>query len=383
MRFHIEKGAGIYGSNDPNDYASSHQWSNGRSVKTIHPLIGGINLINVSTTGESEPSAYRIPNTTEMSLEASIVDGVGWSWWCRANCMPRIKLENQLRCDHFNPNNGTLPSGGQGRPVLIGFQNCTDVLVSYIIALNSPYSVVNIENSSDISLQMNVRSPRSVGYPRGIDPTSCVELFSEPLNENFSTSSDAYPKKPKRKHGVAEAENYLKRITVLWDISTRRPGRAYVDLFDFFVWRHVCSSASAFLLLVEIKAEWTASPCPLLAFKSKDPVEAYLYGMFHTFFYWGVVNLFSFPNLCVVMAIDVLGMCWSFEYDLLVWWAALIGFCVGFSYFDHYSGGEKTCLDFRRRLRSMPPTTRHVVLFCWRSGGRWLLCGTCRAGATE
>jgi uncharacterized caspase-like protein len=284
MRFHIKKGAGLYGSNDPIDYAPSFQWSDGRSVKTMQPLIGGTNLINVSITGESEPNAYRNPNSTSMTSEASIVDGVGWSWWCRANCMPRTKRENQLRCDHFNPNNDTLPSelrpdlGGQGRPVLIGFQNCTDVLVSYIIAQNSPYWVVNIEKSSELSIQVNVRSPRSVGYPGGIDPTSCVELFAEPPHANFSTRSDTYNCSTNDCSRSTEAES----DTVLWDISTRRPGRAYVDLGAFFVWRHVCSSAGAFLLLVVIKAEWTASPCPLRNLFS-DQVDTLIWGSIFSF----------------------------------------------------------------------------------------------------
>jgi len=142
MRFHLDAGAGLYGSTDPRDYAISLQWFGGRQTHNFNALLFGANLTNVSVTGAN---THLGPTGADLS-RASIVDGVGWRWWCQAGCIPLMRDGlSRLWCDALNPTNSSLPKQllpspqGQGRPRLVDFYNCSGVTLRGFTAQNSPH----------------------------------------------------------------------------------------------------------------------------------------------------------------------------------------------------------------------------------------------------
>ena len=179
MRFHLERGAGLYGSTDPDDYSISQQWFGGHYVHNFNALIRGANVTNVSVTG-SNMHLGPAP-----AASASIVDGVGWRWWCQASCIPLLKDQvSRLWCDAMNPDNSSLPVGllpeprGAGRPRLVNFYNSSGVLLQGFTAQNSPHWTTHIQYSRDVVVQnLTVLSPREVGNTDGIDPDSVVNML--------------------------------------------------------------------------------------------------------------------------------------------------------------------------------------------------------------
>jgi polygalacturonase len=177
MRLHLADGAGLYGSTDPKDYAISYQWFGGHHTNNFNALIFGANLTNVAVTGSNT-------NGIDVPGKASIVDGVGWKWWCWARCIPlqRDGISN-LWCDEYNPTNASLPKNllpipqGQGRPRLVNLFNCSNVTLAGFTAQNSPQWTIHVQNSRDVLIQnMTVLSPRAVGNTDGIDPESCENV---------------------------------------------------------------------------------------------------------------------------------------------------------------------------------------------------------------
>ena len=170
MRLHLAKGAGLYGSTNPRDYSISLQWFGGHLRYNFNALIRGANLTNVSVTGSND---FIGPlNSKNKSLsDASIIDGVGWRWWCEAGCMPLLRDGlSRLWCDAVNPDNRSLPTDllpephGQGRPRLINFFNSTNIALQGLTVQNSPHWTVHIQYSKDVVVQnMTVLSPREVG----------------------------------------------------------------------------------------------------------------------------------------------------------------------------------------------------------------------------
>ena len=170
MRFHLARGAGLYGSPNPRDYPISLQWFGGKLRYNFNAIIRGANLTNVSVTGSNDFIGPLDSNKKDIA-EASIVDGVGWRWWCEARCIPLLKHGlSRLWCDAMNPDNRSLPTEllpeprGQGRPRLINFFNCTGITLQGFTVQNSAHWTVHIQYSKDVKMQnMTVLSPREVG----------------------------------------------------------------------------------------------------------------------------------------------------------------------------------------------------------------------------
>ena len=121
MVFYLAKGAEIYGSADWGEYPVVPGLPFGTMFRA---LISGYNLTNVSVIGSNSA----VPD------QQSIIDGVGWSWWCKAKHMPLPAPY----CSAFNSTNQTLPHG-RLLPKLVEFFNSTDVLISNFTAQNSPF----------------------------------------------------------------------------------------------------------------------------------------------------------------------------------------------------------------------------------------------------
>lgn len=157
----------MYGSTNASDYNISLQWFGGQCAYNFNALIFAHNLTNVSVTGSNDDT---YPGNS------SIVDGVGWKWWCEAQCTPL----HQQWCDKMNPTNAALPKyllpspQGAGRPRLVNVFNCTDVTLAGFTAQNSPHWTVHIQNSNRVLIQnMTVLSPRAVGKVQRYCCLSC------------------------------------------------------------------------------------------------------------------------------------------------------------------------------------------------------------------
>ena len=97
-RLHIGRGGAIYGSDDPQDYPLGPMlpsgYETGKSAM-FRALISGYNLENVSVTGENygyPPGSFAQFSTHPKhgawnDTEMSVIDGVGWKWWCKARCV--------------------------------------------------------------------------------------------------------------------------------------------------------------------------------------------------------------------------------------------------------------------------------------------------------
>lgn len=150
IELHLEKGAGLYGSSDWAEYPIVEGLPFGTMFRA---LISGYNLTNVKVTGENDG----VPGSD------SIIDGVGWSWWCIARHMP-IPADY---CSAFNPSNKTLKHGLL-LPKLVEFFNCSGVGIANFTAQNSPFWTIVPTFSTDVLVQrMTVLNPRNVGQVSG------------------------------------------------------------------------------------------------------------------------------------------------------------------------------------------------------------------------
>eukprot|EP00947_MAST-08B_sp_MAST-8B-sp1_P002835 g2835.t1 len=202
LRLHLAAGAGLYGSADPRDYTASLQWFGGTHRFDFDSLIFGHNLTNVQVTGSnprpplvgltlpSPTTRSATPASHDDASQASIIDGVGWTWWCQARCMPIL----QPWCAAFNPDNASLPRDllphpqGSGRPRLINIFNSTNVVLAGFTAQNSPQWTVHVQNSRNVLMQnLTVLSPRAVGNTDGIDPESSTDVL---ITDSFISVGD-------------------------------------------------------------------------------------------------------------------------------------------------------------------------------------------------
>mmetsp|Transcript_27325 Transcript_27325/g.64038 ORF Transcript_27325/g.64038 Transcript_27325/m.64038 type:complete len:575 (+) Transcript_27325:49-1773(+) len=192
VRFHIGKGASIYGSDDPADYPIVPMKPNGYEThkqSMFRALFAGYDLDNVSITGENygyPPGSLArfLPSSTNANIEnanrsndtnLSVIDGVGWKWWCKARSMP----VPQAYCEEMNPNNETIPSWRM-RPKLIEFYNSTNIVFDRFTARNSPVWTIHSYLSKNIVMtNLTVLAPRSVGNTDGLDPDSCENVLMD------------------------------------------------------------------------------------------------------------------------------------------------------------------------------------------------------------
>jgi polygalacturonase len=168
LQFHLARGATLYGSTHTYDYPIVSMLPNGYvtgKAAMWRALIAGYNLINVSITGENDGA----PD------DASIIDGVGWKWWCWARSFPIP----QSFCQQLNPSNATIPKQIM-RPKLIEFYNSTNIIMKQFTAQNSPnWNIHPFACQNVIMKNLTVLAPRAIGNTDGIDPDSCVDVVMD------------------------------------------------------------------------------------------------------------------------------------------------------------------------------------------------------------
>jgi polygalacturonase len=134
VTLHLEAGAVLLGSEQPNDYPMIHARWEGREQETHAPLIGGSGLKNVAVVGRGT------------------IDGRGAVWW---------KMHREKTLD--------MP-----RPRLISFSDCSDVLIEGITAINSPSWTVNPVRCENVTVdKVTIINPADSPNTDGINPDSC------------------------------------------------------------------------------------------------------------------------------------------------------------------------------------------------------------------
>lgn len=134
ISLHLDSGATILGSENPDDYPIIHSRWEGKHQNTFAPLITGQNLNNVSVIGRGT------------------IDGCGAKWW-------------QAKKD------GTL---AHPRPRLISFSDCTNVLIEGITAINSPSWTINPVHCQNVTIHgITIINPADSPNTDGINPDSC------------------------------------------------------------------------------------------------------------------------------------------------------------------------------------------------------------------
>ena len=134
ISLHLDSGAVILGSENPDDYPIIHSRWEGKHQDTYAPLITGQNLNNISVVGRGT------------------IDGRGAVWW-------KAKEDDTL----VHP-----------RPRLISFSDCTNILIEGITAINSPSWTINPVHCQNVNIRgITIINPADSPNTDGINPDSC------------------------------------------------------------------------------------------------------------------------------------------------------------------------------------------------------------------
>ena len=134
ITLHLDSGAVLLGSENPDDYPVIHSRWEGKHQDTHAPLIGGDRLQNICVTGRGT------------------IDGRGAVWW-------KAKEEKTL---------------AYPRPRLVSFSNCSNVLIETITAINSPSWTINPIHCQNLNVHaVTIINPAASPNTDGINPDSC------------------------------------------------------------------------------------------------------------------------------------------------------------------------------------------------------------------
>lgn len=134
ITLHLEAGATLLASQNPADYpVTPNRWE-GAEQLTYAPLMAGNGLKNIAITGRGT------------------IDGQGETWW-----------------QAFREKSLAYP-----RPRLIGFADCTNVLIEGVTLTNSPAWTVNPVRCENVNVRgVTIFNPSDSPNTDGINPDSC------------------------------------------------------------------------------------------------------------------------------------------------------------------------------------------------------------------
>ena len=134
ISLHLDPGAVILGSENPEDYPIVHSRWEGKHQETYAPLIAGQSINNITVTGRGT------------------IDGRGAIWW-------QAKKDGSLK---------------HPRPRLISFSDCTNILIEGITAINSPSWTINPIHCQNVNIRgITIINPTDSPNTDGINPDSC------------------------------------------------------------------------------------------------------------------------------------------------------------------------------------------------------------------
>ncbi|MGH9404945.1 MAG: glycoside hydrolase family 28 protein [Terriglobia bacterium] len=157
LDLHLDSGAMLLGSDDPADYpVYSSAWPDGSKI--ISSLIYGDRLNHVSVTGRGT------------------IDGQGKAWWVREwLASPRHRVRIPAMSDAARA--AETANVRYGRPRLIHFSNCTDVLIEGLTLTNSPFWTVHPMFCEYVTISgVTILNPVPSPNTDGIDPESSREV---------------------------------------------------------------------------------------------------------------------------------------------------------------------------------------------------------------
>jgi polygalacturonase len=137
IHLHLDAGAVLLGSENPEDYPiAGHRWE-GAEQETYAPLITGRGLRNITVSGRGR------------------IDGQGAAWW-------RRHREGGLKYP---------------RPRLISFADCENVLIEGVTLVNSPSWTVNPVRCTNLTVRgVTIDNPPDSPNTDGINPDSCQHV---------------------------------------------------------------------------------------------------------------------------------------------------------------------------------------------------------------
>jgi len=160
VTLHIEAGAVLLGSTEPEDYPLvANPWGQGQ---TIASLIRGEDLEHIAITG------------------GGTVDGQGAAWWKRQR-LARPKGKNPPA--PAEADRGEIAKISHGRPHLIKLVRCKYVLLEGLTLINSPSWTVNPVFSEFLTIRgLTLRNPDDSPNTDGINPESCRNVHISNCN---------------------------------------------------------------------------------------------------------------------------------------------------------------------------------------------------------
>jgi len=137
IHLHLDAGAVLLGSENPDDYpVIDHRWE-GAQQATYAPLITGQTIKNITVSGRGR------------------IDGQGGVWW-------RKVKERSLKYP---------------RPRLISFADCENILIEGITLVNSPSWTINPVRCSNVTVRgVTIVNPADSPNTDGINPDSCRDV---------------------------------------------------------------------------------------------------------------------------------------------------------------------------------------------------------------
>jgi polygalacturonase len=161
VALHIEAGATLLGSTEPEDYPLvPSPWKPG--VQEIASLIRAENASNIALTGRGT------------------IDGQGEAWWKRQRM---LRPKSKTAPGPIEVERSEIAKIAHGRPHLIKLVNCKHVLLEDLTLLNSPSWTVNPVFSEFITVRnLTLVNPPDSPNTDGINPESCRNVHISECN---------------------------------------------------------------------------------------------------------------------------------------------------------------------------------------------------------
>lgn len=188
VTLHLEAGATILGSENPDDYpAAENPWGEtGQRRAWISPLIYAIDAENITLTGRGT------------------IDGQGAIWWKRLRLTQPNKFPPGPQNDEERAEAAKL---NRGRPNLIRLVRCKDVVIENINIRNSPAWNIHPLLCEQLRVEgVTINNPATMAHNTdGINPESCRNV--QIINCRIDTGDDGIT----LKSGINEAGRKMGR----------------------------------------------------------------------------------------------------------------------------------------------------------------------------